>query len=123
MPGAFDQIGESMKNIKKLNKVIKWREDSRILGVDMKSAVIELPTGVKAHCVVGFNEDGWEHVSIQLLVNRLPKWSEMCYIKDLFWDPEEEVVQIHPKKSQYVDITEALHLWRPVNGDWSKLNK
>ena len=25
-------------------------------------------------------------------------------------------------KSNYVNMTEALHLWRPVNGDWSVMN-
>ena len=46
----------------------------------------------------------------------------MCEVKDIFWDDEEEVVQIHPRKSQYVNITEAFHLWRPANGDWEIMN-
>ena len=37
-------------------------------------------------------------------------------------DEEEKVVQIHPKKSEYVNMTEALHLWRPIDGDFSRLN-
>lgn len=31
-------------------------------------------------------------------------------------------VQMHPRKSQYVNMVEALHLWRPCDGDWGKMN-
>lgn len=56
------------------------------------------------------------------MYRRTPTWAEMCEVKDIFWSEEEMVVQIHPKKSQYVNMTEALHLWRPKDGDWSKLD-
>ena len=56
--------------------------------------------------------DGWEHVSISL-PNRCPNWPEMCFVKDLFWDPEETVVQLHPPKSQWIsNHPYCLHLWR-----------
>ena len=33
-----------------------------------------------------------------------------------FFEDEEEVIQYHPKKSQYVNLHEnCLHMWRPVN--------
>ena len=39
----------------------------------------------------------------------------MCFIKDLFWDGEDVVVQYHPAKSEYVNIANfCLHLWRPI---------
>ena len=58
---------------------------------------------------------GWEHVSVSLN-NRCPNWKEMCFIKDLFWDEEDVVIQYHPKKSEYVNLyPNCLHLWRPVN--------
>jgi len=39
----------------------------------------------------------------------------MCFIKDLFWDGEDVVIQHHPKKSEYVNRHDnCLHLWRPV---------
>lgn len=61
---------------------------------------------------------GWEHVSVQMQgrmrLKRCPYWEEMCFIKDLFWDEEDTVVQIHPPKSEYVNIHPyVLHLWRP----------
>lgn len=57
--------------------------------------------------------DTWEHVSVSLHT-RCPNWREMCFVKDLFWDEEEEVIQLHPKKSQYVNVHEfCLHMWKP----------
>lgn len=39
----------------------------------------------------------------------------MCYIKSLFWDDEEVVIQYHPKKSEYVNLHPyCLHLWKPI---------
>jgi hypothetical protein len=40
----------------------------------------------------------------------------MCLIKDIFWDPEDAVIQIHPPKSKYVNQHPfCLHLWKPTN--------
>lgn len=56
---------------------------------------------------------GWEHVSVSLR-DRCPTWDEMCVVKDIFWDAEITVMQIHPPKSQYVNQHPyCLHLWRP----------
>lgn len=64
---------------------------------------------------------GWEHVSVHALLvddpatKRVPTWGEMCYIKSLFWDDEDTVVQFHPSASNYVnDHPYTLHLWRPT---------
>jgi hypothetical protein len=39
----------------------------------------------------------------------------MCFIKDVFWDEEDVVIQYHPRKSEDVNRHEnGLHLWRPV---------
>jgi len=55
---------------------------------------------------------GWEHVSVSK-PNRCPTWEEMCFIKDLFWDEDDFVVQMHPPKSDYVNNHPyCLHLWR-----------
>ena len=55
---------------------------------------------------------GWEHVSVST-AHRVPNWQEMCWVKNLFWDEEECVVQFHPPLSKYVNIhPHTLHLWR-----------
>jgi hypothetical protein len=64
---------------------------------------------------------GWEHVSVSVRENgkpRTPTWSEMCSIKNLFWDEEDCVMQLHPPRSDYVNChPNTLHLWRPVDGE------
>lgn len=64
------------------------------------------------------NGDGFEHVSIApVKSNKVPTWNDMCKLKDIFFDDEEEVYQIHPPKSEYVNISEnCLHLWKRVDG-------
>ena len=58
---------------------------------------------------------GWEHVSVSLR-DRCPTWEEMCWVKDLFWDEEEVVIQYHPTKSQQVNFHPyCLHLWKPTS--------
>jgi hypothetical protein len=57
----------------------------------------------------------WEHVSVSL-PNRPPNWEEMCFIKSLFWDDEEAVMQLHPPKSEWINNhSHCLHMWRPTN--------
>lgn len=57
---------------------------------------------------------GWEHVSVTpRKKNYTPSWDDMCRVKDVFWNDEEAVIQIHPPKSEYVNNVEnCLHLWR-----------
>jgi hypothetical protein len=58
---------------------------------------------------------GWEHVSVSNPL-RCPTWEEMCFIKDMFWHPDDCVVQFHPPRSQYINNHEyCLHLWRKSN--------
>ena len=57
----------------------------------------------------------WEHVSVS--ANTMPTWDDMCAVKEIFWRDNEEVHQVHPKKSHYVNMhPNCLHLWRPKNG-------
>lgn len=74
------------------------------------------PLGAKLRVIVSDGkhkvEDGWEHVSVSLS-DRVPTWSEMCFIKILFWEPEDCVVQFHPPKSAEINVhPNVLHLWR-----------
>ncbi len=70
--------------------------------------------------VVFSDGEGWEHVSVSL-PTRCPNWPEMCFIKDMFWDAEDCVVQFHPPKSDYVNNHPyCLHLWRPTGTEISR---
>lgn len=70
---------------------------------------------VPVRCICS-NGEGWQHVSVsQRGSKNPPTWDVMCAIKDLFWEPEDWVVQFHPAKSEYVNNHPGcLHLWRPL---------
>ncbi|MBQ1296668.1 MAG: hypothetical protein IIY21_21675 [Clostridiales bacterium] len=57
---------------------------------------------------------GWEHVSVAPRKRHImPSWDDMCAVKDLFFEEEEAVIQIHPPKSEYINnMPNCLHLWR-----------
>ena len=54
----------------------------------------------------------WDHVSVSM-PTVTPTWRMMCFIKDLFFDEDETVLQYHPAKSDYVNYhPHCLHMWR-----------
>lgn len=68
--------------------------------------------------VITSDGEGWDHVSVSLR-NRCPNWDEMCFIKDLFFESEETVIQLHPPKSVYKNVHNyCLHLWRNQKEDY-----
>ena len=75
------------------------------------------PTGAKLKIVssgIDF-EFNWEHVSVST-DHRTPNWHEMCFVKNLFWNEDEAVMQLHPPKADYVNYHPySLHMWRPMN--------
>lgn len=62
---------------------------------------------------------GWDHVSVSPLKKKIvPSWEMMCKVKDIFFKPEEAVIQIHPPKDEYVNnMSNCLHLWRANDKD------
>jgi hypothetical protein len=64
--------------------------------------------------VIATTNCGWNHVSVAPYAKRIiPDWDAMCKIKDIFFEDEEAVIQVHPKKSEYVNnMTNCLHLWQ-----------
>jgi hypothetical protein len=56
----------------------------------------------------------WEHVSVSTEF-RCPTWDEMCFVKSMFWDAEDTVIQFHPPRSRYKNLHPfCLHLWRRI---------
>jgi hypothetical protein len=101
-------------------------EPCRVLSGDYRSRpgepfgafIIQGPCGEKLKILAsdGDDEFQWEHVSVSK-GRHPPNWAEMCFVKDLFWAPEECVVQYHPPHSDYVNNhANCLHLWRPRDG-------
>lgn len=58
--------------------------------------------------------EDWEHVSVHAATEdgqtRVPTWPEMAHVKGLFWDPEDLVLQQHPR--EVLTHEHVLHLWR-----------
>lgn len=93
----------------------RFPEQFRILGRPGQSGAFRFKKDGIQYRIVASHEMGWEHVSVTLDRRRCPDWEEMCYIKSLFWDDEDCVIQYHPPKSEYISNHEfCLHLWRPV---------
>lgn len=68
-------------------------------------------------CMIASNAEGWEHVSVSILgkKDKTPTWAEMNFVKDLFWSEDDVVMQLHPRKTDYVNQHPGcLHLWRPI---------
>jgi hypothetical protein len=83
--------------------------------LDEYNGMFTIPIFGNRASVIISNGQGWEHVSVSFKT-RCPKWDEMCYIKDLFFNEDEVVVQYHPKKSEYVNLhNNCLHMWRCID--------
>lgn len=103
-------------------KLEQWRVHqgpyASSLGEDFGMFVIPGPCGRELRIIASSGDETvgveWEHVSVSL-PNRCPNWPEMCLVKDLFWDAEETVMQLHPPKSRWINNHPfCLHMWRPL---------
>lgn len=57
--------------------------------------------------------EGWDHVSASCK-NRPPNWTEMDFIKRLFFEPDEVAMQLHVAVEDHINChPNVLHLWRP----------
>ncbi len=109
-----------MRNLNRLD--IYRQTDARTLSVfgsigDHENGVFLIPSNIdgKTMVVIASRGGGWEHVSVSRK-NRCPNWGEMGFIKELFFDDTETVMQLHVPKSRHVNFhSYALHLWRPTD--------
>jgi hypothetical protein len=75
------------------------------------------PTGAKLRVIASSGDEHirWEHVSVSL-PNRCPNWPEMAFIKGIFWDWRETVMQLHVPVEDHRNLHPyCLHLWRPID--------
>jgi hypothetical protein len=87
--------------------------------------LIGLAANEYLQCLASCGHD-WEHVSVVRVTNgqrtgrleMVPSWANMQMVKTMFWDDEDVVMQLHPRKSEYVNNHPAvLHLWRPLKAE------
>lgn len=105
-----------MRNLSYLDK---YRVDlSNVYGSlgDSQNGAFKVYVEGKSFFVIASSGGGWEHVSVHPKnQKRCPTWEEMCAVKDMFFEPEEVVMQLHPAHSEYVNKHPyCLHLWRPL---------
>lgn len=87
---------------------------------DAGCGAFKVYVGGRSFFAVASAYGGWDHVSVSP-ANRnrqvCPTWEEMCVIKNMFFEPEDCVVQFHPPKSEYVNNHPyCLHMWRCHDG-------
>lgn len=62
----------------------------------------------------GLPHPAWEHVSVSREI-ATPSWECMEFVRRLFWDDHETVIQLHPPLASYVNHhPHCLHLWKPI---------
>ena len=84
------------------------------LGDEYNGAFVLKIQGLKVF-VIASKGGGWEHVSVSIK-DIIPSWEIMCEVKDIFFEYNETVMQLHPAKEDYVNVMSyCLHLWRPIN--------
>ena len=123
-----------MKTLKELKQQPGLCITGKLVDLDPRASKWEMYRGFvqwdgfEGTVIFGFNEAGlMEHVSISHRNRRkLPTWNDMARLKDMFFYPDEMVVQIHPAEKNYVHgvngLENVLHLWRPMDGDFSILD-
>ena len=106
-----------------LHELDKYRVKNLLVPETSTSGAFKVPAGKRTFFVIASVDDHpscgrLEHISVSHKNEKItPTWDEMAEIKDMFFKPEEECVQIHPKRSEYVNFRKnCLHIWRPVNG-------
>ena len=108
-----------MSDFNRLNQVRITKAQDQLYGSDpsygFTGFFCPIINGLHVKCIASDGE-GWKHVSVSIEgTTQPPSWSIMCQVKDLFWEPEDCVIQYHPPKAQYVNIHPGvLHLWQPI---------
>ncbi|WP_341323396.1 hypothetical protein NSQ62_07950 [Solibacillus sp. FSL H8-0523] len=81
---------------------------------DATSGAFKLKIKGEEYLVVVSDGGDWEHVSISHK-HKVPSWKTMCALKDLFFEEDEVVMQLHPAKKDHINNhPNCLHLWRPL---------
>ncbi len=84
---------------------------------DHQTGVFELASLVDKAVlrVIATSGDGWDHVSVSR-ENRCPDWTEMEYVKRLFFKENETAMQLHVPPADHINVhPHCLHLWRPLD--------
>lgn len=87
--------------------------------LDLGFVAYESDDGVRVLFSARTEADGkrWLHVSLSR-PNRLPTWSDIRKVKDIFVGRDRLAIQVFPRQADYVNIHPyVLHLWACLDGD------
>lgn len=107
--------------MRNLNELDKYRIEHWMPQTE-RSGAFKVFVGGRSFLVLAsvdrIGEDGrWEHIAVtpsNTKRNTCPSWEEMAAIKDMFFKPEDECIQYHPKRSRNINSRDlCLHIWRP----------
>jgi hypothetical protein len=103
--------------MKRLSNLNAYRKMHPVLGMgDVHGGYFEVWSPLQANKklrVIASTGEGWDHVSVSMQ-RRIPTWIEMDYIRSLFFEEDEVVMQLHPAREHHINVMEyCLHLWRP----------
>ena len=71
--------------------------------------------------VIASDGYGWEHISARLVCENqslTPDWDEMCYLKSIFWDDDDEHVAVISILSTIDSNEESSYPYQIENGTW-----
>jgi hypothetical protein len=92
---------------------MKFPEKYRIAGDEGQDGAFVIPYEGRGLRIIASTGMEWDHVSVSLLT-RCPNWKEMSFIKDIFWNDSQTVMQLHVPKKDHINYHPfCLHLWRP----------
>ena len=106
------------------HRVDRWRDRSEACrsfygGIGDETCgcfVVPSPIDGAGLRIVASQGMGWDHVSVSRK-NRCPNWTEMEFIKRLFFAPHEICMQLHVAESEHLSLHPyCLHIWRPNDG-------
>lgn len=95
---------------------------------DSSCGAFRIPFKGKWLAVISSDGDGWDHVSVSIRF-RCPTWEEMEWVRSLFFDDAETVMQLSVPRDDHINLhPNCLHLWRPqtdeeiavVQAEWGR---
>lgn len=101
-----------MKNLNYLND---YRVEFMGMMGDEHNGAFMIKIKGEGFYIIASDGGGWDHVSISpVKAHKTPSWTIMCLVKDLFFNEDEAVMQLHVAKKDWVNLHEnCLHLWKP----------
>ncbi len=104
--------------LRNLTRFDKWRVAGAPVGDPRFEGVFEVTSPLLGTLIVIAAADlGWDHVSVSG-DRRTPTWSEMEFVKRMFFESDAVCFQLHVGVAEHISIhPHVLHIWRSWDHD------